>query len=59
MTGFMYAVMKLRVSKHSCCYFQLEDSKSYEYREPEQAPISPPYAHYLSLQHDHKIDTLH
>lgn len=34
---------------------QLEDSKSYEYREPEQAPISPPYAYYLTLQHNHKI----
>ncbi|XP_023721377.1 putative tRNA (cytidine(32)/guanosine(34)-2'-O)-methyltransferase isoform X2 [Cryptotermes secundus] len=38
---------------------QLEDSTSYEYREPEQAPISPPYAHFLSLQHNHKIRTLH
>lgn len=38
---------------------QLEDSTSYEYREPEQAPISPPYAHFLSLQHNHKIRNLH
>jgi hypothetical protein len=41
------------------CYVQLEDSTLYEYREPEQAPISPPYAHFLSLQHNHKIRTLH
>lgn len=38
---------------------QLDDSKSYEYREPEHAPVLPPYAHYLTLQHNHKIQTPH